>query len=358
MLTIARSPDPVAVTQVPQPSHPPKTALSPDTPPAVIAESQAMRAVLEKARQFAATDLPVLITGEIGTGKSMLARFIHDRSRRRGSAFVSKHCGTIPASLTDLELFGHGRTLVPGAGLKRGLIERAHGGTIFLDEVSELPASSQTGLLHLLHTREIVRVGERVPIQVDVRLITGITLSESERPVSTSLRPDLYYRLSVLRLHLPPLRQRIEDIGPLAQLFLDQIGSRLQGRRYAFTPDAIARLKTHTWPGNVRELIGVVQRAAIRSRGEQIGPVEIDIEEPAPVAPAAPATDNPTRPLPGSSGELSLMLEALERTRFNITRAASELKVSRVTFYRMLKRNKVELRQDWVLGHPTKEDET
>jgi DNA-binding NtrC family response regulator len=356
MLTVASTPNPI-IAQLPPPSLPSKAMLAPDTPPTVIADSQAMRAVLEKARQFAATDLPVLITGEIGTGKSMLARFIHDRSRRRGSAFVSKHCGTIPASLTDTELFGHGRTLVPGAGLKRGLLERAHGGTIFLDEVSELPISAQTGLLHLLHTREIVRIGERVPIQVDLRLITGITLSESERPVSTSLRPDLYYRLSVLRLHLPPLRQRIEDIGLLAQLFLDQIGTRLQGQRYAFAPEAIARLKAHSWPGNVRELIGVVQRAAIRSRGDQIGPMEIDIEDPAPATPTAPTMDAPSRPPPGSSAELSMMLEALERTRFNITRAASELKVSRVTFYRMLKRNKVELRQDWVLGHP-KQDGT
>ncbi len=333
----------------------PQGTADPEPSDAIIAESAVMHAVLDEARRFAASDLPILITGEAGTGKALVARFVHGRSRRRGAPFIAQHCGALPASLTDLELFGHGRAVFPGAGVKRGLTERAHAGTLFLDEVGELPSSSQTGLLHLLQTKQIARVGERVPIRVDLRLITGVTLSEPDRIASSSLRPDLYYRLNVLRLHVPPLRARLEDIGPLAELFLNQIGTRVLGHACSFTPEAIAALQAHSWPGNVRELMGVVQRAAMANTQERIGPEDLHLEEPGPAAAATAAGTGTHRPLPGSSAELNALLDALNRTRFNITRASAEMNVSRVTFYRMLKRNNLELRQDWVLGRDPKE---
>ena len=354
-LSIVSPPEWLSGTREPSPAGAPEATVRSEPSNQVIAKSSAMQAVLADARQFAASDLPILITGEAGTGKALVARFVHGRSRRHGAPFLAQHCGALPASLTDLELFGQGRGVFAGAGAKRGLAERAQGGTLFLDEIGELPSSAQTGLLHLLQTRQILRVGERVPIRVDLRLVTGITLSEPDRIASSALRPDLYYRLNVLRLHVPPLRARVEDIGPLAELFLEEIGTRVLGRGCSFTPDAIAALCSHRWPGNVRELMGVVQRVAMASTREQITAEDLHLEAPSPPAPTQAASPGAHRPQPGSSAELNALLEVLTRTRFNITRAAAELSVSRVTFYRMLKRNNLELRQDWVLGRDAKQ---
>lgn len=315
--------------------------------PRLIGNSRAMRDVLEQISRFAGCDIPVLITGEAGTGKKLVARTIHVNSRRRAAPFVAVHCSASAASAIDLELFGRERGSSPGADGRRGLLERAAGGTALLEEIGSLSSISQALLLRLLETSEAIRLGGRDPIRIDVRLITSATIADPEPVAAPTLRPDLYYRLSVLRLHLPPLRERAADLEALATYLLQRVTRSLGRDVRSFSPEVLAALCHHPWPGNARELIGVIQRAAVQSRGVQIERSDLRFEEPAP--PASEIAQTSTRPPPGSAAELNLLLETLKRVRFSVTRAARELKVSRVTLYRMLRRNGLELRQDAVV---------
>ncbi len=241
----------------------------------VVAESPAMRKVMELASRVAPHSTTVLITGESGTGKEVVARAIHRMSPRKGRRFVAVNCGAIPDNLLESELFGHARGAFTGATSdKPGLFEEADGGTLLLDEIGELPAPLQVKLLRVLQEGEIRRVGEAKTRRVDVRVLAA-TARDLEADVGEGrFREDLYYRINVVRIHLPPLRQRPEDIEALARLFLERAGER-SGRTLTLTPPAMAALKAYPWPGNVRELQNAVERAAVLSAVGRISPAEL-----------------------------------------------------------------------------------
>lgn len=230
----------------------------------IIAQSLPFRRVLEAVEQVAPTDATVLITGETGTGKELIARAIHRRSPRAHGPMVKVNCAAIPESLLASELFGHERGAFTGATDRRkGRFEQAHGGTLFIDEVGELPPAMQVMLLRVLQEREFERLGGSQTLQVDVRIIAATHRDLEEEVRSGRFRSDLYYRLNVFPLPVPPLRERPEDIPPLVAHFCEKYGARF-GREIARIDRAsLDRLQTHTWPGNVRELENLVERAVI-----------------------------------------------------------------------------------------------
>jgi two-component system response regulator AtoC len=241
----------------------------------VVAESPAMRKVMELASRVAPHSTTVLITGESGTGKEVIARAIHRMSPRSGRRFVAINCAAIPENLLESELFGHARGAFTGATAdKPGLFEEADGGTLLLDEIGELPPALQAKLLRVLEEGEIRRVGEAKNRKVDVRVLAATARNLEADVRQGRFREDLYYRINVMRIHLPPLRQRPEDIEALARLFLQRAGER-SGRVLTLTPAAMAALKAHPWPGNVRELENAVERAAVLSPDGRIGPAEL-----------------------------------------------------------------------------------
>ena len=303
----------------------------------IVGGSAAMRRILDLARKVARHPSTVLVTGESGTGKEVIARFVHRESARAGTAFVAVNCAAIPESLLESELFGHARGSFTGATAeRRGLFEEADGGTLFLDEIGEIPVALQVKLLRALQEGEVRRVGESVSRPVDVRLLAA-TSRDLEGDVATGrFRSDLYYRINVVRLHLPPLRDRREDIGPLARHFLTVHARRLRVGTAppALTPAALRHLEEHGWPGNVRELENAIERALVMSDGERID----DVHLASGAHPAVTGATNGAAP-DGTSADLSvkrrtaalertLIAEALERTGGNRTRAAQLLDLS------------------------------
>jgi transcriptional regulator with PAS, ATPase and Fis domain len=308
----------------------------------VVGESAAMRQVAELIKRFTRTDEQVLITGESGTGKELAARAIHAGSRRREGPFVAVNCAAIPSNLVASELFGYEKGAFTGANARtKGQIEHAHGGTLFLDEIGDMPVDLQGHLLRFLQDGQIVRVGGRDAIAVDVRIVAATNVRLREAIAEGRFREDLYYRLNVLTLPLPPLRERLEDIEPLARHFL-QTAARDFGRDVTdFDADALAALRRHSWPGNVRELMSTVRRAVVIGDGDTVRLRDLMVIEdrPRPVVVPGP------KPLPraGSTEERDSLLAALARHGENVTLTAQELGVSRVTLYRMLRRHAVSL---------------
>jgi transcriptional regulator with PAS, ATPase and Fis domain len=308
----------------------------------VVGESPAMRHVAELIKRFTRTDEQVLITGESGTGKELAARAIHAGSRRREGPFVAVNCAAIPSNLVASELFGYEKGAFTGANARtKGQIEHAHGGTLFLDEIGDMPVDLQGHLLRFLQDGQIVRVGGREAIKVDVRIVSATNVRLREAIAEGRFREDLYYRLNVLTLPLPPLRERLDDIEPLARHFL-QTAARDFGRSVTdFDADALAALRRHAWPGNVRELMSMVRRAVVIGDGDTVKLHDLmgieDMKRPALMLSA--------RPLPraGSTEERDALLAALARHGENVTLTAQELGVSRVTLYRMLRRHAVSL---------------
>ena len=322
-------------------------------PPAVfmVGNSPAMAEVFEQIRRFASCDVPVLITGESGTGKELVARAIHDHSRRAGGPFVALNCAAVPATLIASELFGYEKGAFTGAtARKRGYIEHAQRGTLFLDEIGDMPIDLQGLLLRFLQEREILRVGGRQPLKVDVRVVAATNVRLKDAIAAGKLQEDLYYRLNVLMIHLPPLRERDGDIEVLATYFLRQITRELGQEVRGFTSAAMAAMLHYDWPGNVRELIATMRRAVVLANRALIDVSDLRLEpEPKPMlAPSKPAPqhrrrNHGTKPERGSNSEREAILQALEGNRFNMTRAAQALGVSRATLYRMLQRNGIEL---------------
>ncbi|BDG60122.1 sigma-54 interaction domain-containing protein [Caldinitratiruptor microaerophilus] len=230
----------------------------------MIAVSPLMRQVREWVRKVGAVSSPVLILGETGVGKEVVARAIHRHSPRCRAPFVRVNCGAIPESLFESALFGYERGAFTGAerGGKAGYLQAAEGGTLFLDEIGELPLSLQVKLLHVLQDRTFTRVGGTEPIRADVRIITATNRDLAAMVREGRFREDLYYRLNVLPIEVPPLRERPEDIAPLVELFLERF-ARLHGRRKRFSEAAMAALKTYPWPGNVRQLEHLVERLVV-----------------------------------------------------------------------------------------------
>ena len=236
----------------------------------IVGTSPALAAVLSLTRKVAGTDSTVLITGETGTGKELVARAIHRRSRRASRAFVALNCAALPRDLIASELFGHEKGAFTGAVQRRlGRFELAHGGTIFLDEVGELPPDTQVGLLRVLQEREFERVGGREQIRVDVRVIAATNRDLTEAMADGRFRDDLFYRLNVFPLEMPPLRERREDIPVLVEYFISRY-ARSAGKRFSrVRKRTLDCLKSYSWPGNVRELQNVIERSVIVSDGDE-----------------------------------------------------------------------------------------
>jgi two-component system response regulator PilR (NtrC family) len=275
----------------------------------LIGTSAAMQRVYDLMAQVAATRTSVLLCGESGTGKELVARGIHDLSDRREKAFVAVNCGAIPENLLESELFGHMKGSFTGAvNNKPGLFEVAHGGTLFLDEVGELPQTLQVKLLRALQEKQVRRVGGNADTAVDVRIVTATNRDLHADAQAGRFREDLYYRLNVIQLTLPPLRERMEDVPLLAQHFLEKF-TREQGRPQCRLSDAaLARILTHDFPGNVRELENTIERAVALCRGDLIGPELLPAALLTPRARPASAGQ-----LPASGANLDDLMNAFER---------------------------------------------
>ena len=234
-------------------------------------ENESMRTILEIAFKAAASDSTILLMGESGTGKSLLARAVHQRSQRATEPFVTVSCPSLSRELLESELFGHVRGAFTGAHADtKGKVAAADGGTLFLDEIGELPLEIQSKLLRLLQEREYDRVGEHKTRRANVRVISATNRNLAEAVQQGKFREDLYYRLNVISLRLPPLRERVQDLKRLALLHLNFLSSHAGKKAHAFSPDALAAMQSYGWPGNLRELRNVVERAVILSEGEVI----------------------------------------------------------------------------------------
>jgi transcriptional regulator with PAS, ATPase and Fis domain len=245
----------------------------------IVGETDAIREVLERVVQIAPVDSTVLITGESGTGKELVARGIHALSPRRHKAFIAVNVAALPDTLLESELFGHEKGAFTGAiDSRRGLFELAHSGTIFLDEIGEMPLSTQTKLLRVLEQREFLRVGGEKPIRVDVRIIAATNQELKQLVTLGEFRKDLYYRLNVLSIFLPPLRERPDDLPLLVDAFIREASTRLDRAFRGISPDAMRILQAYQWPGNVRELRNLVESMVVLAPGGEIKASDIPPE--------------------------------------------------------------------------------
>ncbi|AMY12955.1 Transcriptional regulatory protein ZraR [Luteitalea pratensis] len=297
----------------------------------MIGSSAAMHTVFAFVRKVANTSAPVLILGENGTGKEMVARALHRRSRQRDAPFVAINCGAIPEALLESELFGHEKGAFTGAhALRKGLIETAAGGTLFLDEIGELSAQLQVKLLRFLQEKNFQRVGGRQEIQSDARVVAATNVNLQESVASGKFREDLYFRLAVLVVRLPAMRERGDDVTLVAKEFLRRYGAQHLRTGLTFAPDALRAMNQHAWSGNVRELQNRVQRAVIMSEGKRVTARDLELVD------GSDALSLPTLREAREQVERELVQESLRRHGGKITPAAQELGISRPTFYELL----------------------
>jgi transcriptional regulator with PAS, ATPase and Fis domain len=293
----------------------------------LIGVSNAMTSVFAYAEKVARSDATVLLTGESGTGKENLAHYIHAHSSRHSHPFISINCATLPESLFEGELFGYERGAFTGADRAyRGKLALAAGGTVFLDEVGELSSPAQAKLLRVLESREVFRLGARAAEAIDVRVIAATNHDLDESGQTQSFRRDLFYRLNIARMHVPPLRARREDIPALISYYVTEMSRRTGAHLGSFAPDTLDCLMRYAWPGNVRELRNMIEALFIDPPGGQIALADLP--------------PNLTRVLQQSrAGDLSereQIIAALFATRWNKCRAAEQLRWSRMTLYRKL----------------------
>jgi DNA-binding NtrC family response regulator len=340
----------------------------------LIGHGAAMRALFGRIERYAASPAPVLITGESGTGKELVARALHQRSPRRTAPFVAVNCAALSDELVESELFGHEKGAFTGAvSSHRGRFERAHGGTLFLDEIGDMPRHSQTKLLRVLEDGAIERVGAERTKPVDVRVVAATNVPLEQHVAARRFRDDLYYRLSVLRLHLPPLRERREDIPLLATYFLSVFAHHYDRRLLRLTPAALHLLAAYPWPGNIRELKNVLERVVVEAVGEVIGerafadwirereglaPGAWDLDAARRARDSAAALLTPYQPeaaraleaptidatyTESDAGDVTpaltrdAVLAALTASGGNVTRAARQLGLHKATLYRRLR---------------------
>ena len=299
----------------------------------VIARSPAMQRLFQQVAQIADSDATILLTGETGTGKEVLARVLHANSRRSKGPFVALNCAAISETLFESELFGHIRGAFTNAvAAKRGLFQSANGGTLFLDEIAEMSLPMQVKLLRAVQEREVREVGADYATKVDVRIITATNKDLAESVKAGTFRHDLYYRVSVVPLAIPPLRERKDDIPLLAQHFLKQSAKRSNKDVRGFTPAAMHRLMVYPWPGNVRELENAVEKAVVMSRQDMVLPELLPT--------AGVASDIGLKPLTEAKEEFerSYLRNVLQMTGGNISRAAQFAGRYRADFYKMLKK--------------------
>jgi len=299
----------------------------------LIGDSEAMHKVFSLVQRVAPTDATVLVLGENGTGKELVAHAIHQASRRRGDAFVPINCGAIPDALLESELFGHERGAFTDAHRTReGKFEIADGGTIFLDEIAELPIQLQVKLLRFLQDHVIERVGGRDPIKVNVRVVAATNRDLKAAIASGTFREDLFYRLSVVAIQIPPLRERGEDARILAEYFLEYYSRHHKRRLKGFTQSTLRAIQTHPWPGNVRELENRIQRGVILARDTYLRPEDLELAE---IRPEAVPTLQAAR----DDAERRLLIEVLTRNAGNVTRAARDIDVSRPTLHDLMRKH-------------------
>jgi two-component system response regulator HydG len=308
----------------------------------IVAVSPQMTGVLATVTQLAETDSSVLITGESGTGKELLARALYEKGQRRKGRFVPINCGGIAEGLLESELFGHRKGAFTGAIIDRkGLLEEAHGGVLFLDEIGEMPPSMQIRLLRFLQGGEVRRVGDTVTRRVDVRLVAATHRSLEDEIAAGRFRQDLYYRINVVALRVPPLRERVEDIPVLARSLLARIAARMRKDVQGFSADALELLKSYPWPGNVRELQNAIERAINLASGREITPA--DLPTTLTVQTWAGPESARAGPQPMADDERRRLIAALEQSRWNQGKAALALGMSRTTLWRKLREYQIEV---------------
>jgi DNA-binding NtrC family response regulator len=307
-----------------------------------------MRQVFETIRKVAETDLTVLVRGESGTGKELVAQALHEASARRSGPFVAVNCAAISRELVESELFGHEKGAFTGADARRiGRFEAAHGGTIFLDEIGDMAPDTQAKVLRVLQERTFERVGGSKPIQVDVRVVAATHRDLEKDVAARRFREDLYYRLKVVELALPALRERPEDLPTLAERFLAELAGRLGRAQKRLSPEALAALARHAWPGNVRELRNALEQAAVLAAGDEIEAGDLRLAGPA-LATAAngelPFADAKRMAVEGF--ERDFLLRALRANGGNVSRTAEAIGMVRQSL--QLKIRELGLRdEDW-----------
>lgn len=304
--------------------------------PEMIGVSEPMRQVLKQIGKIASVDASVMISGSSGTGKELAAQAIHNRSRRCKGPFVAINCGAIAPSLIHSELFGHERGAFTGAHRRKiGRLEAADGGTIFLDEIADLPLDLQVNLLRFLQERTIERVGGMDPIPLDVRVITASHVDLYQAVEEGRFREDLFYRLNVVQLRMPDLRERVEDIEPLARYFFSVFARERNHNVCGFSLQALQAMRDYSWPGNVRELINRVRRATIMCEQRLITPRELELHE----AQAEAATETLEQARIGA--ERQAILAGLRQSSNNVSEAARRLGVARMTLYRLMQKHRI-----------------
>ncbi|MBI4892932.1 MAG: sigma-54-dependent Fis family transcriptional regulator [Acidobacteria bacterium] len=298
----------------------------------LIGQSPAMRRVVELIHTVAPTDATVLITGESGTGKEVVARAIHAASPRRYNPMVTIHCGALTETLLESELFGHERGAFTGAqARKKGKFEVAEGGSVFLDEISDISLRVQTDLLRVLQEKEIVRVGDTQAVKVDFRAIAATNKRLETLVEERTFRPDLYYRLNVFAIDIPPLRARREDVAVLADFFLKKFAAQMNRPEQRLTPKAAELLTGYNWPGNVRELENAIERALLMNRDLDLRPEDFPFQ----LHPAAPAMASGQRLEDIEKAHIESMLA---ETGWNLSKTARVLDIDRTTLYNKIRR--------------------
>jgi two-component system NtrC family response regulator len=300
----------------------------------MLGTSPGIRRIFDAIRKVATTDVPIFITGERGTGKELTAKAIHQRGERRQAPFISLNCGAIPEGLLEAELFGEERHgSAGGVVLKTGKIERAESGTLFLDEVNELPSALQAKLSRCLQDRTFERIGGQQPIEMNVRIITAGTVSLKEAVEKGTFRKDLYAQLGTVHINVPPLRERGDDVLLMAMAFLRQAETHGKTQMHGFTREALEAMRAYAWPDNVRELSGKIGRAVVMAEGRHVTPVDLGIPQQA----ERGGEESISLKVNQQRIETDLILKAFTLSQGNLSRAAHELGISRSTLYRRLR---------------------
>ncbi len=303
----------------------------------LIGDCPPMQAIRRNIARVARKDFSVLITGESGTGKELIARAIHDNSERSDGPFVAVNCGALSSSLIQSELFGHEKGAFTGADKRRvGRFEAASGGTLFLDEIGDLSMDVQVNLLRVLEQGVIERVGDNQPVPVDTRIVAATNIDLNEAVEENRFREDLYYRINVFQIYVPPLCERGDDLLKLAEAYLSRLNNEDQPKTFSKT--AIAAMHAYTWPGNVRELINRIQRAHVSCDSRLILPKHLGLES----IEDSHLNVGPTLEEARNETEKKILSNALWRNTNNLSRVARELAVSRVTLYRLIKKHSLE----------------
>lgn len=295
-----------------------------------------MRHLFQTIRRVASVDTPVFIHGESGTGKELAAQAIHERSDRADGPFVAVNCGALPSNLIQSELFGHEKGAFTGASQRKiGKIEAASGGTLFLDEIGDLPLDTQVNLLRFLENHIITRVGDIKEHEIDVRIVAATHINLEDAVRNGNFREDLYHRLNVLRVEIPPLRERQDDIEILANFFFKKFSAEKAPNVKGFRKESLALMRSYEWPGNIRELINRVRRAMVMCDKRLIRPVDMGLER------RCNSRGKVTLEEARNAAERKALISALARNRFHVSKAAKDVGVSRVTLYRLIDKHEL-----------------